>query len=131
MFGGDDTPSTGFAFGFDRLAELFPLETDDLKGTTVVVVLIRARNGAQDVAEAAVKIASRLRVFFPTHVDVMRRSLSAQLAYANSINASFAVLVGAKELKEGKVTVRNLDSGAQEKIGIEDCVEQIKARFGD
>jgi histidyl-tRNA synthetase len=131
LFGGDDTPSTGFAFGFDRLAELFPLETDDLKGTTVVVVPIRARNGAQDVAKAAVKIASRLRVFFPTHVDVMRRSLSAQLAHANSINASFAVLVGAKELKEGKVTVRNLDSGAQEKIGIEECVERIKAQFGD
>ncbi len=59
-------------------------------------------------------------------MDVMGRSISAQLSYANSIPASFAVLVGKKEVEEGKVTLRNLESGEQEKLGMDECVERIK-----
>ncbi len=130
LFGGDDTPSTGFAFGFDRLAEIFFPETMDFESMKVVVVPIREKNAEQDVIKEAVKIASKLREFFPTYLDVMRRSLSAQLSYANSIHASFAVLVGKNELKEGKVTLRNLDTGEQTNpIRVEECVERIKTYF--
>ena len=129
LFGGDDTPSTGFAFGFDRIAEIFPLETKDLKSTKVVVVPVREKNAERDVVKEAIKIASELREFFPTYVDVMRRSISAQLSYANSINASFAVLVGKTEIKEAKVTLRNLDTGKQEKLSVEECVERLKVGF--
>jgi len=66
-----------------------------------------------------------LRGFFPTYVDVMSRSIGAQLSYANAIHASFAVLVGKTEVKEGKVTLRNLVSGEQEKLGLDECVERI------
>ncbi len=126
LFGGADTPSTGFAFGIDRLAEIFPLETDDLKRKEVVVVPIKEKNRDPDVIKEAIKIASELREFFPTHMDVMSRSLSAQLSYANAINASFAVFVGKKEVKEEKVTLRNLDTGEQEKMSVEECVERIR-----
>jgi len=131
LFGGDDTPSTGFAFGFDRLAELFPQETSNLKRGGVVaavVVPIREKNAdSADVVEEAIKTASLLREHIPTYIDVMSRNLSAQLSYANALNASFAVLVGRTEIREGKVTVRNLETGEQEKIGIEECVKKIKA----
>jgi histidyl-tRNA synthetase len=129
LFGGDDTPSTGFAFGFDRLAELFLTEAKDLNSIKVVVVPIRANKADPDVMKEAIKIASLLREFFPTYLDVMARSIGAQLSYANSIHASFAVLVGKSEVKEEKVTLRNLESGEQEKLGVEECVERIKACF--
>ncbi len=129
LFGGDDTPSMGFAFGFDRIAEIFTLETRDLKSAKVVVVPVREKNAEQDVVKEAIKIASKLREFFPTYMDVMRRSISAQLSYANSINASFAVLVGKNEMKEAKVTLRNLDTGEQEKLSVEECVERLKVGF--
>ncbi len=129
LFGGDDTPSTGFAFGFDRLAELFPHETSDLKRggvVSVAVVPIREKNAdSADVVEEAIKIASKLREYIPTYIDVMNRSLSAQLSYANALNASFAVLVGRTEIREGKVTVRNLETGEQDKIGVEECIKKI------
>lgn len=129
LFGGADTPSTGFAFGIDRLAEIFPLEKKDLKRKEVVVVPIKEKNGDSDVIKEAIKIASELREFFPTHMDVMSRSLSAQLSYANAINASFAVFVGKNEVKEGKVTLRNLHTGEQEKLDVEECVEIIRTWF--
>ncbi|MBE0516984.1 MAG: histidine--tRNA ligase [Methanophagales archaeon] len=130
LFGGDEVPSTGFAFGFDRLAELFRLETRDLKRKEVVVVPVRERDtNDREVVKEALKIASKLREIVTTQIDLMNRSLSAQLSYANAIHASFAVLVGKNELKEEKVTLRYLDTGEQEKLGVEDCVERIKACF--
>jgi histidyl-tRNA synthetase len=129
MFGGDDTPSTGFAFGFDQLAELFLMEAKDLNSIKVVVVPIRANKADPDVTKEAITIATTLREFFPTYLDVMARSIGAQLSYADSIHASFAVLVGKNEVEEGKVTLRNLESGQQEKVGVEECVERIKACF--
>lgn len=127
LFGGDDVPSTGFAFGFDRLAEIFHVEDEAMERKYVVVVPVRERNqDNHEVVEEAIKVASRLREFVPTHIDVMNRSLSAQLSYANAIRASFAVLVGKNELEEGKVTVRDLHTGKQERMNLEECVERIK-----
>jgi histidyl-tRNA synthetase len=126
LFGGDDTPSTGFAFGFDRLAEIYSLETDDLNSMKVVVVPIRAKEADPKVAKEAITIATTLREFLYTYIDVMGKSIGAQLSYANSIHASFAVLVGKNEVEEGKVTLRNLKSGEQEKLGVDECVERIR-----
>ncbi|MBN1763231.1 MAG: histidine--tRNA ligase [Methanomicrobia archaeon] len=127
LFGGDDIPLTGFAFGFDRLAEIFSADETEMQRKGVVVVPIRAENEDRDVLKEAIRITSRLREFVPTHIDLMNRSLSAQLKYANTRNDSFAVLVGETELKEGAVTLRNLVTGEQEKLSVEECVARIKA----
>jgi histidyl-tRNA synthetase len=131
LFGGDDVPSTGFAFGFDRLAEIFHLEGEALERTEVVVVPVRERNqDNREVVREAIQIASTLREFFRTQVDVMNRSLSAQLSYANAIRASFAVLVGKNELEGGNVTLRDLNTGTQERMNLEECVGRIRATLG-
>ena len=130
LFGGEDIPLTGFAFGFDRLAEIFGVDDKDLERRGVVVVPIRDKEADLTVTKEAIEIASRLREFVPTHIDLMNRSLSAQLKYANACHDSFAVLVGKNELKESNVTLRNLDTGEQEKMSVEDCVVRLKAYFG-
>ncbi|NMX20908.1 histidine--tRNA ligase [ANME-1 cluster archaeon GoMg4] len=129
LFGGEDIPLTGFAFGFDRLAEIFSVDDKDLERRGVVVVPIRDKEADRDVLKEAIEIASRLREFVPTHIDLMNRSLSAQLKYANAHHDSFAVLVGKNELGEGKVTLRNLDTGEQEKISVDDLCDEIKERL--
>jgi len=127
LFGGEDTPSTGFAFGFDRLSEIFPFEApSDLK-VVVVPVLRKADAGLRrDLQIAALKTARILRSHFVTLTDVLGRNLSAQLAYADAIGASFAVIIGERELKEGRITLRNLHTGEQESVSVEKCVRKIK-----
>ncbi|HUV80806.1 MAG TPA: histidine--tRNA ligase [Candidatus Bathyarchaeia archaeon] len=129
LFGGDEIPLTGFAFGFDRLAEIFNVDDKDLERRGVVVVPIREKNADREVLKEAIEIASLLREFVPTHIDLMNRSLSAQLKYANARHDSFAVLMGKNELGEGKVTLRDLNTGEQEKISVVDCVARLKAYF--
>ncbi|MHC1636109.1 MAG: histidine--tRNA ligase [Candidatus Methanospirareceae archaeon] len=121
LFGGEDIPSTGFAFGFDRLVAVCDVKED--KRMRVVVVPV---NRDAKIMKEAIRITCKLREHFPTYIDVMGRSLAAQLSYANSINASFAVIIGEKEIKEGKITLRNFDTGEQEKMGVEECIEKIR-----
>ncbi len=121
LFGGDDAPSTGFAFGFDRLAEVYHMEENE----PVRVVVVPVKN-EPEVLQAAIRITSRLRAHFNTYLDVMHRSLSEQLAYANAIHASYAVIVGKRELAEGKVTLRDLETGEQHKITMDECIAQLK-----
>ncbi|MBN1455165.1 MAG: histidine--tRNA ligase [Methanomicrobia archaeon] len=129
LFGGEDIPSTGFAFGFDRLAEIFERAEGDVRQGGVVVVPIGDKNVDRAITSAAIEMASRLREYVPTHIDLMNRSLKAQLKYANARNDLFAVMIGANELQAGVVTLRDLVTGSQEQLSVDACVEHLRARF--
>ncbi len=129
LFGSsEDIPSTGFAFGFDRLAEIFQDEGHELKKAIVVVPVRDKKRQDQDreVIKTAIRITARLRERFITYLDLMNRSIREQLAYANALHASYAVLVGKRELEAGKVTLRDLETGEQDITSLEECIERLE-----
>jgi len=129
LFGSsEDIPSTGFAFGFDRLAEIFQDEGHELKKVIVVVPVRDKKRQDQDreVIKTAIRITARLRERFITYLDLMNRSIREQLAYANALHASYAVLVGKRELEAGKVTLRDLETGEQAITSLEECIERLE-----
>jgi histidyl-tRNA synthetase len=118
LFGGSDIPSTGFAIGFDRIMEI--CTPSITKPTQVYVVCF------DETRREAMRIAKKLREHTVTHVDVMRRRFKDQLSHANSLGASYAVLVGEDELKTGKLTLKNMRSGEQEQLSLDEIIERIK-----
>ena len=54
------------------------------------------------------------------------RNLSNQLAYANSIKTKYALVVGDAEEKVGKVKLRNLITGNENTVYIDEAVKIIK-----
>ena len=118
LFGGDDIPATGFALGFDRIAEICEVEAEKKK-----VVVVANLKGLE---VEAFKIAEMLRKKGITVVvDVMERNLKRQMSYANDINADIAIIVGEKELKEGKVGVKDLSSGEQKTVSLDELADAI------
>ncbi len=117
LFGGGDIPSTGFGIGFDRIMEICPLEYPTPKSLVVI--------SKPDTHIEAVKIAAKLRKYLPVHVDLMERNFKAQLSYANTINAGYAVIVGEKEIEAGKLTFRDMVSGDQELLTLEEIIEKV------
>jgi len=106
IFGGERTPATGFAIGFDRVCELF--KGDSVKKPVVVIV------NFPGFEKNAFELAMRLRESDITAiVDVMGRNLKKQLSYANDINADYAVIIGESEVKGGIFRVKNLKTGEQ------------------
>jgi histidyl-tRNA synthetase len=117
LFGGGDVPSTGFGIGFDRIMEICPLEYPAPKNFVII--------SKPDTHLEAVKIAAELRKYVSVHTDLMERNFKAQLTFANTINADYVVIVGEKELEAGKLTLRNMVSGEQELLTLDEIIEKV------
>ena len=72
------------------------------------------------VQKNAMKIAAKLREKFVVDFDLMNRKLGKVLGYADNINAKFVVIVGPREIKENKVSIRNVKTKEQKVVGIDE-----------
>jgi histidyl-tRNA synthetase len=117
LFGGQETSSTGFGLGFDRIMEIAQVE--EQQRSPVVLAY------TPDVKAEAIRLGSRLRKSIPLVMDVMGRGLGAQLKHADAAGADFAIIVGESELAEGKLTLRNMQSGEQEKLSLEEIEKRL------
>ncbi|HDN66015.1 MAG TPA: hypothetical protein ENF23_06995, partial [Methanosarcinales archaeon] len=80
-----------------------------------------------DVIEYAIRVASRLRydAGVRTTIDISGRKFGQQLKHADAIGADYAVIVGSKEVEADMVTLRDMQTGEQEMLGLDDAVLRI------
>jgi histidyl-tRNA synthetase len=124
LFGGEKVFSTGFAIGFDRI--LLALEKENMKfetkGADAYVVPV-----SDDLRLDAAKIAAMLRNNgIIADIDIMRRKIAKAMKQASAVKARYAVIVGRNELNEDSVTVRNMDTGDQKMVRINDLVAMLR-----
>lgn len=118
LFGGKEISSTGFGLGFDRIMEIAQIKEEKKPPLFLIYT--------PDVKADAVRIAVLLRRSVPTVLDVMGRSMGAQLKAASSAGAKFAVIVGREELDSGRLILRDMSGGKQENMTIEEIVERLR-----
>ena len=70
------------------------------------------------VIKQAVQIAQKLRQNNNVEIDLMNKNLSKQLEYANSISAKNVIIVGEKDLKNKKITIRDMKTGKEKKVNL-------------
>ncbi|USS41645.1 histidine--tRNA ligase [Thermococcus aggregans] len=127
VFGGKPTPATGFAIGIERLIPI--LESKGLLpefkvGSDVFVAYI---GDDLEIKKKAIEVTQMLRkAKIKAEYDLQGRKLSKALNYANSIEVKVVIILGKRDLAEGKVTIRNMESGEQTKVPIENVVEEVK-----
>ena len=117
LFGGGDVPSTGFGLGFDRIMEICELEPEQKREVVLVAT--------DDTRLDAIGIARELRKEVPLYLDIMQRNFKGQLSHANNIGARYVVIVGKREMEAGKVTLKDMESGEQHQLTVEDAREHI------
>jgi len=117
LFGGEDTPSTGYAIGFDRIMEICEVKPETNKRIVVV--------SFEDTRKEAIVITNKLRKDIETYLDVMGRKFKDQIAFANTIGASHVVIVGKNELDAGKVALKDMKTGEQELVSVDEVVWKI------
>lgn len=116
LFGGDPIFSTGFAIGVDRIvlaseAEGVAVPTPGLDAYVVPI--------GDGVREKAFEITASLRTTgLRVDVDLVGRGPSKNLDYANAMKARWAVLVGERELVNGNVALRNMETGEQREVPV-------------
>ena len=119
--GGKPTPAIGFAAGMERILLSMDIGRDDAKENTVYMI-----NLVESASGQALFIANELRELgCYVIMDTLRRSLKAQLRDANRIGAVKAVIMGEEELKNKTVQIKDLSSGEQEEIVMNDLVKHF------
>jgi len=113
--GGEDTPAVGFAMGMERLATLLSTKSDN-KTTAFVISSVPAE---------ALKLTEVLRTNnISAEFDLTNKKFVKQLEKASKI-AKYAVIIGEDELKEGNVTIKNLETSAQKTVKRENILSEI------
>ncbi len=74
-------------------------------------LLSRAISVSQKIREAGV----------PCELDVMDRNIGKNLEFADKTKMPFVVIIGEKELAEGLVKVKEMKSGDEKLVKIEEC----------
>ncbi|EMA08515.1 histidine--tRNA ligase [Haloferax denitrificans] len=117
-FGGQPTPAVGVGIGNATLqllcqrAGVWPEE--ELATDYYLLTVGDTRGVASDIARD-LRAAGNV-----VEVDVSDRSFGAQMSYADSVNADTVVIVGERDLENGEVTVKDMASGDQTTVPVDD-----------
>ena len=115
----------GISFGADRIydvlntLDLYPKES--MNATQVlfinfgeketayclpIIKLVRDNGGRAEIYPDAVK-------------------MKKQMAYANAKQIPFVALAGENEIREGKITLKNMETGEQQLLTVEELIKQL------
>ena len=111
QMGGGAVAGIGWACGVERLSML--LEADVSLPRPVAVIPV-----TEDVNMQAIEVAYSLRKAGFRVEQSYSGNMKKRMIKANKANAFAAVIVGPDELAEGKATVKNLDSGEQKTVAL-------------
>lgn len=123
LFGGDPIFSTGFGIGVDRIVLASEAEGVSVPAPLLDAYVIPIGDG---VREKAFEITAGLRATgLRIDVDLVRRGPSKNLDYANAMKARWAILVGEKELANGNVALRNMGTGEQREVPLQELASVL------
>ena len=125
--GGPDTPATGFAIGFDRLAEITGLNRNDFIRTPDIYL---AALGEKSLSLAFEWKSELCIKGIKTEMDFGNKSLKSQMKQADRLEVTHVLIVGDNEINQGSVILRNMTTKEQTSIPIEHVVEHINANLG-
>jgi histidyl-tRNA synthetase len=123
-FGNYEAPATGISIGLDRLVyALMQKKEFKVKQTKPVVICVFDKNSMKEY----IKLQTTLRnAGISTEIYPGESKLKKQMEYANKIKAPAVILYGEDEIKSGKPTLRDLNSGNEKIISIKELLNEIK-----
>lgn len=120
MMGGPETPAVGWASGVERCMML--LQSDPAARRPIAVVPLGERG-----ERAALKLSTELRrLGFAVDLGYAG-NMSKRMKRANKISARVALILGDNELEKGVAAVRDLDSGEQRELPLDQLAQALEA----
>ena len=126
IFGMPGISGVGISFGVDRIfdvlnaLELYP--QDAVTGTQLLFINF----GNKETAYCLPAVAKAREAGIRTEIYPDAVKMKKQMSYANAKQIPFVVLAGENEIEQGKFTLKNMLTGEQLLLGIEDLVERVK-----
>ena len=126
VFGMSGVSGVGISFGADRIfdvlnqLELYPKEA--VNGTEVLFINFGEKEAAFSMGVLAKVRAAGIRAEIFPDASKMKK----QMNYANAKNIPFVAIVGENEMNEGKVMLKNMETGEQNLVSAEELIAAVK-----
>jgi len=111
--GGRATPGIGFAMGIERLLELVKKEEKEEDIVYLGAMCEEAQN-------LLTKVASKKRKEVTTLIEYSVKNFNKHFKIAQKNNATIIALIGQEELKNNTIYIKNLKSGLESTIALEE-----------
>lgn len=126
VFGMSGVSGVGISFGADRIfdvlnqLDLYPKEA--VNGTEVLFINFGAKEAAYSMnILMQVRAAGICAELFPDAAKMKK-----QMSYANAKNIPFVAIVGENEMTEGKLMLKNMESGDQSLVTANELIAVVK-----
>lgn len=114
-------PAVGISFGLEPIAEYFKLKKEKLDQTVTQIFVIPISQ-----FDKALEITQKLRESgISTEIDILGKGLSKNLDYVNTKGIPFAVIIGDEEIKLNKVKLKDMTSGKEELLTVNQVCEKF------
>lgn len=125
QIGGPDTPGVGFGVGLDRLINALDAEGIEVEIENKLDCYLVSMGEAAKLASMKLLREAR-NAGLHCDKDYQDRKMKAQFKSADRNNARFVGILGDDELAKGIIMVKELATGKQEEVAIEEFVSYIK-----
>jgi len=123
--GKGEYPAVGIAFGLEPISAVLKSKKEkEKKGkkTLVKVFVIPIKT-----VNESFKVLGELRnAGINCDIDLVGRGVGKNLEYASSLEIPYVVFVGERELKEGKVKLRDMETGDEKLLTEKELVKELK-----
>lgn len=127
MFGLKGLTGVGVSFGADRIYDVLE-ELNLFPEAAAVGTKVLISNFDQEAERYALPILQRLRgANVAAELYPASAKLKKQMSYADDKRIPYVVLIGSEEMQTGLLTLKDMQSGQQQKLTVEAIVELVKA----
>ncbi len=125
QLGGPPTPGIGFGSGIERI--ILSMKEQGLQPAPLPSPQIYVVHRGTEARRLGLEVVFKLRQEkISAVIGFGDRSFKSQLRDANKQNAAIAILIGDEEVKKSNVTVKTLNTGAQESVPVAELVPYLK-----
>ncbi len=128
--GGPATPGIGYALGIERIIATMERQGLEFPAEGRLDVFI-ASLGDKAGQEAFKLVYDLRRDGLAAEIDLMGRSLKAQMKFANKFDTSYTVILGEEEIEKGAAVVRDMKSGEQQEVPLDGIKDYLLKAVGE
>ena len=128
IFGLPGLSGVGISFGADRIYDV--LDALDLypKNAVAGTQLLFINFGEKETAYCLPLVAKARQAGIRTEIYPDAAKMKKQMAYANAHHVPYVALVGESEMAEGRVALKDMNSGEQSSLTIDEVISRLTSR---
>jgi len=121
FIGRGEYPATGISFGLEVIMDALKANKTSILKTVTELYVIPIKT-----KEESFKIAEKLRLDgINVDIDLSEKGISKNLDYADKLGIPYVAFIGEDELKKKKLKLRNMKTGKEEYLAVEDIAKRL------